>query len=548
MIEIESLDEEEGNRLNEIRKSLYEQYFTGLGPDDCVIIAKKLNNSPQSDPIYFCHTLVGLSITSLESFKNYFQMIEKYQEKENKKNRQKYQILGGKIRIYNSFSNEEFTIQIDLGKTLTSNISTLTDQNFQHFEYSSILRYYRSTFPLFVSMAGGFAKPLHHLNVHQPRPLSHDEINYITKRHPISNELQFAIAQMMPLTQEAKSIAKYLTEVKDIIPYTMTYIHQILPKNRELSTVLYFFLENHLDSYCDDLNSAIIVANHYCNKMKIDKCNSLVPLLRSNIWSNPKCAICMGRICTANKKYEDAFHYFNLASISSGWPELPDPEPFSMLTKEEMRILKKPLSGPYYEYINAIIELCQAIGEKPFFEQIDLFSRKHELDKIPLKTEPLSEYCPESLKCANQDELYLYDPGICAEPSIKNALLDAPFSSTFSDVLKEVKFILSQYTRLLNMKTRIDQDHVGNLIIGLRMNDAQLMMKIFRMTLKVKTITIADYFVMLKGIMQGVIQPNDDIMKTYPYNVSIPHKIQLDYARNIVAKLIELPVLAETLA
>ncbi|KAK8842328.1 hypothetical protein M9Y10_025906 [Tritrichomonas musculus] len=544
-MEIDFLDEEEGNCLIEKRNLQYKNDISGLGPDDCVIVAKQQLDSEDSTPKYYCHTILGLLIKSPESFIEYYNSLVDYQTQQNQKEMKKYKLIGGKFRCYNSFSNEEFTVQIDEDLNIVTNIDKLTDKNFLHFEYSSLLRYYRAPFPLFASIIGGFLYDNRYINIMKPRDISLEEIVYITQHHSISHELQFALAHILIMNLDVKSISKYLHEFEHTNPFLMFYIRQILPENRELCSALYFYLEHHLDYFCDDLTSAIIVSNHYCNRMKIDRCSTFVPLLRSNVWSNPKCAICLGRICTATKKYSDAVGYLNLASIAAGWPT--DSGTDLILTKEENRIVKSPLTGTYSDYIDAVIELYVTVGDEIFFNIIDDFSRKHEVEKIRLQTEDLLEYSSDAIACNDQNEMFLFDPGIQSEPSIKNELLDAPFSSGFHELLRIVKQIINQYDKLNKKKVQLNQDHVGNLIVAYRMNDANLMSKIFKAITNSGSVTVADYFVMLKGIMKGILKPTDDVMKTYPYNVNATQRNQLDYARFTVSKVAGLPLLDDNL-
>ena len=79
------------------------------------------------------------------------------------------------------------------------------------------------------------------------------------------------------------------------------------------------------------------------------------------------------------------------------------------------------------------------------------------------------------------------------------------------------------------------------------MNDANLMSKIFKTITNSGSVTVADYFVMLKGIMKGILKPTDDVMKTYPYNVNATQRNQLDYARFTVSKVAGLPLLDDNL-
>lgn len=542
---IEFLDEEEGIDLIENQNSLSQNSISVIGPDDCVVVTKQLLNSNDSTPIFYSHIILGFLIKSPESFLEYYQSLIDFQNQQNQKQMKKYKLIGGKLCCYNSFSNEQFIVQIDENLNVTSNISELSDQNFLHLEYSSLLRYYRAPFPLFNSIIGGFFTGNRFVNIIKPRDITLEEIIYITQNHSISNELQFSVAHMIIMNLDVKSISKYLHMFEHKNPFLMFYLRQLIPENREISSALYFFLEHHLDYFCDDLTCAIIVSNHYCNRMKIDRCSTFVPLLRSNVWSNPKCAICLGRICTATKKYKDAIGYFNLASISAGWPITTHTN--IILSKDENRIYKSPLTGTFSDYIDAVIELYATVGEEIFFQLIDEFSRKHEVEKITIQTEKLLEYCPDSISYGNKDEILLFDPGIQSEPSIKNELLDAPFSTGFQDLLKIVKQIIIQYDKLLKKKIPLNQDHVGNLIVAYRMNDADLMRKIFKSAIKSRSVTITDYFVMFKGIMKGILLPDIDVLISYPYNVTVENRIQLDYARFTVSKVANLPLLADDL-
>ena len=207
---INFLDEEEVTDIIEKQNSFYQNSISGLGPDDNVIVAKQLLNSNDTTTILYSHIVLGFLIKSPESFIEYYQLLINYQDHQNQKQMKKYKLIGCKFRCYNSFSNEEFTIQIDEDLKVTTNISQLTDQNFLHLEYSSLLRYYRAPFPLFNSIIGGFYDNNRFVNIVKPRDITLDEIIYITQTHLISNELQFSIAHMIIMNLDVKSISKYL--------------------------------------------------------------------------------------------------------------------------------------------------------------------------------------------------------------------------------------------------------------------------------------------------------------------------------------------------
>ena len=137
-----------------------------------------------------------------------------------------------------------------------------------------------------------------------------------------------------------------------------------------------------------------------------------------------------------------------------------------------------------------------------------------------------------------EDEIFLFDPGVGGEPQITKEISDIPISAYFNDSISTVRHIIFHYSKLKSKRINLCQDHIGNLMIAYRMHDSSLMQRIFDITATQNT--VADYFVMLKGILSGVIQPTASVMETNPNTTSRLSRGILDYARDIIKELTKL--------
>ena len=602
-MEIDFLDEDTDLNSIKERSKFFSGSMNGLGPDDCVILEKRKiiikSDNNNSDCQKFTHSVIGFLLESVDTFLDYYSSLENYQDEQNKKQlNTKLQIVGCEFRCYNSFSGEDLIIKINENKEISSNINMLKDQNFLHFRYSSILRYYRANNPLFCASFGGFARELHFMKYIKPKNLFLDDFFYIANLHPLSNELQYSLALMIPIMLNCQESSTFLSKFEHTLPLIMIYMANILPKNSDMSYVLYFYIEHHLDFYCDDLSCAIALTNHFCEINCLEKLNLFIPILKSNLWNDPRCSISLARICTKIGQYKDALGYFNILPVSVNL--FSNSGHYERLSKEEQRLCKLPLCGIQSDYIDAILELYKATNES-FFDIIDEFSKTHKIDtecediktkdlndiieytcssasrssssysddgnlnyhnnnlsqpnhinkdSINKKNEGISDNSFDSMNefesnnhgsnnsSKEEDEIFLFDPGVGGEPQITKEISDIPISAYFNDSISTVRHIIFHYSKLKSKRINLCQDHIGNLMIAYRMHDSSLMQRIFDITATQNT--VADYFVMLKGIISGVIQPTASVMETNPNTTSRLSRGILDYARDIIKELTKL--------
>ena len=485
----------EKQRLHEILNDR-----NSLGPDDMVRIEKLEVGC--AEPVTSSHHVIGIEMDSPDAFSKYYQQIGSLVTQQNQRpgNRQR-KLVSGRYNCFNSFQQIDAVVEItEDGEVVSTYEESAPD--WRELRLSCILRYYRARFPVVSCVFGGepvFAK---YLNVVPVRAtLAREDIDFIRDNHPVSNEFLEAFARLLVVSLDTAGLVSFIEDVEHKLPQILPVLVSLLPPSVPILEALYFYAEHHWSFFPDDVAMACMVANHYVNNGKAEDTHKFVPLLSSVIWDVPAAGITLARICCAEKKYRDAFEYLNAAAYSTSWPvRAPEDD---MISTPEKRLLRTPMTGPYSDYFDAILELYSAIGRDKFLELVQQFGTSRDTSSLSFATQPKQPFCQQELNSTLPDELFLYDPGIAEDPAIQ-LNRNTPFADPFQDMIKAVTTSISKHEKLCARRVTIANDSTGNLVTAIKLKDKKTIKQIFDYLKKSCTATVADYVLMYKASLLGL--------------------------------------------
>ncbi|EAY09074.1 hypothetical protein TVAG_180480 [Trichomonas vaginalis G3] len=503
-----------------------------LGCDDLVTIFKiKRAFFSSNITIKFFHYVIGMDQSSVGSFPVYFnELMSKLEKKSWPPTATNYDIEKGSITIYNSFTNNDITIEIEQKgncKVYSSRDPkhpfTIEKEFAKQLQLSSALRYFK-----------GYSLLSHYLfdtsfwndisvYVLQEIRLTYDDFVYIANTHTLVNELELAIARGLIQSLSLDQIITFTEQFDYKLPRLMENLLKILHSHEKVMKKFENVIVKHLSRYADDIE-----ATYYYVKYLIKACNTksaeqFMPLMYSTFGLHPLSAIACALYSIAKEKTQDALAFLNLAGYCKNWPQKPmmkteyeftkpnESLPFSV-TDNEVSFYRSPLSGPFYEYFDALNVLCSNCGIKYFSNSIkDFTNEKYEKSK-----EMVSIYYPEYHfeKTSFCEECELFDPGISGAPSMQE-LSGASITNLFSEYSKYV-IKCFQYRNSLISSTSPHRFSSKDLKLAVQLGDPQLYKAIFSDLTKLQ-ISSTDKLLMFKALELGIDRNWNEVinLKTY---------------------------------
>ena len=503
----------EGQRLQEISGMK-----NGLGPDDMVRL-EKIEHSTQKTMVTY-HHVIGLEMNSPTDFVSYCEQISE-------SNKSKYKVIRGTINCINSFRQTDTFI----------NPSEPPDCDWNELRMSCILRYYRARFPAVTCVFGGepiFTKCLNLVPL--ASTVTRNDLEFVVKNHPLSNEFFEALGRLMIVSLETKDLVRFICDFWHKISHVLPIILSLLSPNHKILNAIYIQIENHLVSFPDDVTMACILINHYISSGRVSECGKLIPLLLSVVWDVPLAGIALARVCIAEQKYADAFEYLNAVAYSVGWPVKISEDDMSMTEK---RLLRTPLTGPYSDYYDVIAELYSAVGSEKVQKMVQEFDESRDIsDNTQFVTRPSHQFCVEEFEGS---EKFLYDPGITEDAAICGKR-QTPFARPFQDMIKAVVGSITKHERLCVRRTAIANDATGNLVTAIKQKDAKMIKQIFDYAKKSCTITFVDFVLVYKAASMGLFNVDDIIHTHSPSSITPTQRSCLLFLSSFVSKICHLPV------
>ena len=529
---IKGINEIFGKNMKEERDNFIKNGNCGLGPPDLILVIKEVHGIEKK---YF-HNVYGIPHKSQQDFINYFEELKKNQIQLQKP---LFTIKYAFCFSYDCISQKDVCIpsyKVDL------NI------NWKNLSISSVLRFYRHDSSLLYALFGGL--PFNYtLSVTLPLfSITLSDLEYAAEIFSFftsTNEHQLAIARALLCLTNTKEIMVFLHKYANSLPNILVHIAKLIPTNAAIGDGVYFLIENHLDMYSDDLESVFSICGHYIINHETKKCKRYVPLLMQTQTEHPQSAICLARICTAEKKFEDAFSFLNIAALSKGW-QMPglsidiDPNivifgnPYpSIHTEIERELVLNPVTGRTQAYFEAVNELILAMGTHEFLNLASDFAEKHRLYDELNDCQEHPFYYSDS--CRSTDEFYLYDPGIEKEANITNDLKKLPYSTRFKTMIKT---LMDAHARIssLSSETRTTYKR-QDLLLAIRMKDGVIANKVFYYLQKNNKITGVEIMLMLRASLLGIV--NFDL-NTQPSMLTAEQMAVLPFVRGLIQRINQL--------
>lgn len=527
------------NLESEFEEMIRDPNMPRLGPADLMIV-HKINNKAKNKKIEtFYHHVSGLCVKSSDIVLDYYNKIEKYQQEQNKKNQQsQYRLMGCTYRGWNSFTQTEVVVEIDQNRNIKeyskkgNNPSKLNPEVYYQLRLSGFLRYFRGSFPIFCGMFSGSPLEIKYLNIYSPGQLKIEPFKYIAHEHPISNDLLDALSYGMAYSLNPKQIISFLIDFQDQFQRVFINMTRIYAQEEEIVTAFYFMIEEHVQHFPDDIESVVVLVNHYLNIGKASKCKQFVPLLENTVFDNPASEICLARICLYQRRIEDAFVYLNMASYAHCW--IPHVKEFATLSKPELRIIRSPLTGLFSFYIDAALEMFRIAGQKFVVKMVRAFYDLAETNDDFVQTFAKNHFYKEKLMVKSEEEKFLFDPGIESIPKARSLI---PLTETWMDALKIATNYDGRYEKLKTKKIPFNNDGLLNLVVELKFKDPELLKKTFSVLCSSKTVTGVDYLIMLKAVSEGILPLSDVPMKEYPINSNQSQNNAIYFTRDMLTHI-----------
>ena len=529
---IRGLNEIFGRDMEGERKLMLSKGNCGLGPPDLILVIKEINGMEKK----YYHHVYGIKHESQQNFIDYFETLKRNQFPFSNS---KFKIKSATCFVYDSISHRDYCIP---------SYHTKINVNWKNLHISSILRFYRHDSSLIYALFGGIPSE-YTLSVTLPLfEITMEEIEYaadIFSNFTSTNEHQLAIARALICTQDTRKIMKFLHTYSNQLPNILVHIAKIIPSNAVIVEGLFFLIESHLDLYSDDLESVFAVCSHYISTGQTVLCKRFVPLLMQTLSEHPQSAICLARICTAEKRFSDAFSFLNIAALSKGWqmPGLtPDIDknfmiigsPYPMAHSElEKRIVENPVTGRTQAYFEAIEELMVSMGTHEFLNIATSFAQAHA---------SFTEFddCPEhpfyySDSCRSKDEFYLYDPGVENEAHVACDLRRLPYSSRFQEMIKRV---MDDHVRIARLSSGRKTSYKGSdLLLAVRMKDGVIANAAFEYLKANNRLSGAGIMLMLRASLLGIVTFD---INTQPSILTVEQASVLPFARGLIQRIMQL--------
>ncbi|EAY00342.1 hypothetical protein TVAG_307880 [Trichomonas vaginalis G3] len=526
-----------GIDMEEERKRILVPEYSGLGPPDLVVVMKDVDGILYKN----YHQVYGISYKSQSGFIEYFQKFVADQTKIHNVSNIRY----GYVLTWDSIWRQDVCIpsyQINFAKK----------PNWFNLHISSVLRFYRHDSSLLYSIYGGI--PYVYLpSVTQPLfEISLEDLEYaadLFSMFSMTMEHQLAISRALLCNCNTPQIMKFLYAYSNSLPAILVHISKILPPSTAIEGGVYFLLETHLDTFCDDLEAVFAVFTYYLNHSQPQKCKRYIPLLEQTKFHHPLAAICLARYYISTKTtsgYNCAFHCLNIAGLAKGWslPGLtPDVDPKYLSevvfptshTKLEKLIVDYPVTGRTQAYFDAINELIDSYSEKTFTRVMNIFMEQHPfVEKEPNFPEYPFFY---SDSCKSTDEFYLFDPGIETEPIITPELRNVPMSHRFYNM---IQMVLEGRKRLQKLTAKLyvrDSFKSTDLLLALRFKDGVVFNVVYEYLKRNNKLTGAGYLLVLRAILLGIVNLDSVAM---PNILTADQASVIPFAKGFIEKLVRL--------
>ena len=364
------------------RDALIRTGVVGIGPPDLVFLEKKHSKNRLITSI---HHVSGFDFNNDDSFLKYYQMMVKNRPKK-MLGKHRYDVNRCIIYSFNSFVGVDLRVEIKEGKILSMKTlskdgenrdPTLDEEFYQQLRISSLLRFWMPSSPIFRALFNYPIKNCSALNLRKPdENFSGDDIMYIINNHPISDELEGALAVYLISLGDGNKIISYLNKIIHKIPRIILHFIMLLPNDCSLTKEIATISRDCFEAMPDSIHVAYACLNFAIATNNLSLCETAVPLLLNGIWSSPLACFGLALLSLHNNSYEDALYYANASCYSRAYKK-GKPEELSLymgLRFESKKIPKvnpkniernfiaSQNSGHYFMLYRIIVAIAKAIS------------------------------------------------------------------------------------------------------------------------------------------------------------------------------------------
>lgn len=516
---IEDLYETSSRSMLKERRSQL-QNPTGLGPDDLVVLTKQEKNLVLSAGLQknFYHCICGLQMDTPAAFPAYFADLLSKQEKGSFT--KKFTIKQGICYVWDSFSNAELMSSIQPSGECVfkyklpdqTEKSKIEEIEWKNVRLSSALRYYRASQPLLFALFGSNPVSNSVTRVFFPPAISSEDMIYIAENHPISDELQSAIAGAILLSLSQDEILSFIEKYDIKFPNLLYHIMRYVPCECKFAEKLLPSIERHYQFYPDDLE----VAAKY---LRIKPTISIPFVLFNSLWCTPMAGIAIARKFIHDKRYNDAFLMLNVAAYARGWPSLnvnlrniecekPKKASERGPSLSDVKFISAPVVGANTEYFSTIAELQEKMGNIAFLTLVRTFAATHKTGRCTndQRLWPYDKHVyVDTVGCL------LFDPGEVLIGDSVSVYDQFAFSQSFQDVISDVQKADERRKKILSGFGEVG-DLTAVLLLGIRLRDEHLLMFAFDKMKSQRMSTATDQMLFMKASIMGIGPAMNDII------------------------------------
>ena len=525
MFTIEGTHEVVNTNLVEARQREITGGVYGLGPDDLVSLTKEEIGFFSNRTLHGYHHICGLVVDNAASFAAYFAELLEHQEKGRIPISKPFSLRKGRLFCFNSFANRDIVIAVECpggcaAETVNRGGKTIkvSEKRWKQVRLSTLLRFYRGGNPTFASLFGSEKRSSAALKVFDGGPLAYEDFVYIGNRHPLSDELQFALAVALFVNLRPTQIREWLElfgfKFVNIVPH----LFQFAFPGSSFDSDITGLIDHALSHHCDNVTIAATFVESCLRRNETEKLHRVLSLLKTASALDPRAGISLAKICIHQREFEQAFSYLNLVGFILSPPQVQETPAYQTisplsgipygLSQPEKYLTKAPLNGLYEDYIQTIGQLILALGRDNFNELVRIFTTKYGL----ARTNPTSPIVAVHRASVDDESQHLYDPGIESAKVAFPGVSDLPIASGFKSAIREVQRSLVMYQLLKKSGEKVT-DITSQLILAVRWKDGNFLNKIIRYAVPRQVISGVDKLLMLRGVFIGLGPPLQRILE-----------------------------------
>jgi hypothetical protein len=286
------------------------------------------------------------------------------------------------------------------------------------------------------------------------------EFAYIANHHPLSTELQFAVAVALFVCLERGQIAEFLREFHGKFDRLFSFLAIFCGVTGFLVPVYEWQYVNH----CDCVFVAVVLTDCYVRGGEPERCDCFLRLLINSVERLPEAGLALAKYFVAKERFGDAVVALNAACHSVGWPVTTRVRNGTG-TGEEW-LMSHPLAGTEFEMVLILARLAATVGPAEFPRLFRGLARPG--GRLPMREVPEG---PRGIPDEAGELSFLFDPGVDGVVSL-GRLAALPLSDRLRRAIVHVQDTLERKERC---KREPEIPIAIQIILSVRVGDSEFL-------------------------------------------------------------------------